>query len=144
MNKINGYSTERIGEPHTLLVVDDDPTVRYLEVEILSGRGYRVLEAENAMAALRLADTNEKIHLLLTDLSMPEMDGIELTRQFRAVHPETPVLLVSGSLALMQDRFQDLPHFDVLEKPFGFEELIGKVEALLVQAAPLPHRNGDI
>jgi CheY-like chemotaxis protein len=140
MNKTNGYSINGIVEPQTVLVVDDDPVIRNLEAQILSGRGYRVLEADNAMAALQLADSNAIIHLLLTDLSMPEIDGIELTRQFRAAHPRTPVLVVSGSTALLQDRFENLAHFDVLGKPFAFEELIDKVETLLIQAAPLPTR----
>ena len=57
-----------------------------------------MLAAENAAEALRLAREAAAIHLLITDLAMPEVDGLELTRRFRAVHPETPVLMVSGSL----------------------------------------------
>ena len=87
----------RISEPaRTLLVVDDDAMVRRVETEILRLQGYTVLEAENAAEALRVAASTVTIHLLITDLVMPEVDGLELTRQFRAVHPKTPVLMVSA------------------------------------------------
>ena len=93
----------RISEPpKTLLVVDDEPLVRDMETQILRLQGYTVLEAENAAEALRLAARPPAIHLLITDFSMPEVDGLELTRRFREVHPKTPVLMVSGSLPLIR------------------------------------------
>jgi DNA-binding NtrC family response regulator len=127
--------------PHTLLVVDDDPMVRNMETEILRLEGYAVLEAEGAAEALRLAAATSLIHLLITDLVMPEVDGLELTRRFRAVHPKTPVLMVSGSLPLLRIKNeQDLERFDFLAKPFRFDELLHKVRTLLDSAAPLPIR----
>jgi DNA-binding NtrC family response regulator len=135
-------SPARVSEPpRTLLVVDDDPTVRQLEVAILGQHGYNVLEAEGAAEALRLADKMPAIHLLITDLSMPEMNGLELTRRFRAVHPKIPVLMVSGSLPLLHARSElDLDRFDFLAKPFHFSELLHKVRTLLDATAPLPIR----
>ena len=130
-----------ISEPtKTLLVVDDDPLVRDVETQVLRLQGYNVLEAENAAEALRLAREASAIHLLITDLSMPEVDGLELTRRFRKVHPKTPVLMVSGSLPLIQDRADDLDGFDFLPKPFRFDELLTKVRTLLETASPLPIR----
>ena len=82
--------------------------------------------------ALRLARETAAIHLLVTDLSMPEVDGLELTRLFRAVHPKTPVLMVSGSLPLLRIRREPhLDRFDFLAKPFQLDELLGKVRKLL-------------
>src|SRR5579864_6729282 len=78
----------------TLLVVDDEPMIRDLEAHILRLNGYTVLQAQDAAEALRLAGETEKIHLLITDFSMPEVDGLELSRRFRAVHPKAPVLMV--------------------------------------------------
>jgi DNA-binding response OmpR family regulator len=137
MNASKRYSTEKIGESQTLLVVDDDAMIRSLEAELLSSHGYNVLEAESAAEALRLADA-AAIHLLLTDFSMPEVDGLELTRQFRTVHPGTPVLLVTGSLPWMHHRIEALDRFEVLAKPFQLDELLNKVRTLLDAAAPLP------
>ena len=95
----------RISEPpKTLLVVDDDPMLRDVETQILRLQGYTVLAAEGAAEALRLAREAAAIHLLITDFAMPEVDGLELTRRFRAVHPKTPVLMVSGSLPLIRHR----------------------------------------
>jgi two-component system, cell cycle sensor histidine kinase and response regulator CckA len=132
----------RICEPGpTVLVVDDDAMVRDVETEILRLQGYTVLEAESAAEALRLAASTATIHLLITDLMVPEVDGLELTRQFRAVHPKTPVLMVSGSLPVLRARSApDMDCFDFLAKPFQFNELLYKVRALLDAAAPLPIR----
>jgi DNA-binding NtrC family response regulator len=131
-----------ISEPtKTLLVVDDEPMVRELETHILRQQGYTVLAAESAAEALRLAGETAAIHLLITDLMMPEVDGLELTRRFRTVHPKTPVLMVSGSLPLLRIRNeQDLERFDFLAKPFQFDELLHKVRTLLDATVPLPIR----
>jgi hypothetical protein len=123
-----------------LLVVDDDPLVRDVETQVLRVQGYTVLEAENAAEALRLAREAAAIHLLITDFSMPEIDGLELTRRFREVHPKTPVLMVSGSLPLIRHRADDLDGCEFLAKPFQFDELLRKVRTLLDAAAPLPIR----
>jgi two-component system, OmpR family, phosphate regulon response regulator OmpR len=134
-------SPARISEPpKTLLVVDDDPIIRDVETQVLRLQGYTVLPAEGAAEALRLAREAAAIHLLITDFSMPEVDGLELTRRFRAVHPKTPVLMVSSSLPLIQHRIDDLDRFDFLPKPFHFDELLHKVRTLLDATAPLPIR----
>jgi len=130
----------KIGEPPTLLVVDDDPAFRALEVEVLSGEGYNVLQAEGAAEALRLATATAAIHLLVTDFSMPETNGLELARRFRAVHPEAPVLMVSGTLSHIDPTAHALDRFALIGKPFTFDELLHKVEALLAGISPLPLR----
>jgi DNA-binding response OmpR family regulator len=71
---------------------------------------------------------------------MPEVDGLELTHQFRAVHPETPVLMVSGSLLPDRRTAAHLDRFEIMEKPFEFDELLHKVRTLLDAASPLPIR----
>ena len=134
--------TPRIAEPtRKVLVVDDEPMVRELEAHVLRQEGYTVLEAKSAAEALRLAGENASIDLLVTDLLMSEVDGLELTRRFRALHPRTPVLVVSGSLPLLHARSEpDLDRFDFLAKPFHLEELVHKVRALLDAAAPVHRR----
>jgi DNA-binding response OmpR family regulator len=134
-------SVARPSDPaETLLVVDDDPMVRDMEAQLLRLEGYTVLEAEGATEALRLAGEAVAIHLLITDFIMPEVDGLELTRRFRAAHPKTPVLMVSGSFPPSRDRIEDLERFEFLAKPFGFAELLHKVRSLLDVVTPLPRR----
>jgi DNA-binding response OmpR family regulator len=131
----------RISEPpKTLLVVDDDPVLRDVETLVLRANGYAVLPAEGAAEALRLAREAAAIHLLITDYSMPQVDGLELTRQFREVHPKTPVLMVSGSRVPVRHKVAHLDRFEIMEKPFEFNELLHKVRALLDAAFPLPIR----
>jgi DNA-binding NtrC family response regulator len=135
------YPAEISEPPKTVLVVDDDRMIRDLEAQILRVQGYTVLEAENAVEALRVAASTVTIHLLITDLVMPEVDGLELTRRFREVHPTTPVLMVSGSLPVLRARSApDFVLFDFLAKPFQFSELLHKVRVLLDAASPLPIR----
>jgi two-component system, cell cycle sensor histidine kinase and response regulator CckA len=128
------------GPAETLLVVDDGPMVRDLEAQILRLNGYRVLQAQGAAEALRLAGETEKIHLLITDFSMPEIDGLELSRRFRVVHPKTPVLMVSGSLPLLRDGTRDLDRVELLAKPFAFSELLQRVRTLLDAAQAITRR----
>lgn len=134
-------SSATTSEPtRTLLVVDDDPSVRQAEVQILCHQGYTVLQAEGAAEALRLAREAAAVHLLITDFSMPEVNGLELARRFRAVHPKAPILLVSGSLPPVHDTADDLGRFELLAKPFHLHELLHKVRALLDAVAPQPIR----
>lgn len=135
-------SSLRISDPATtLLVVDNDHVFREFEAQTLLDRGYRVLKAPGAPEALVLAAATATIHLLLTDHSMPEVDGLELTRRFRAIHPETPVLLFTGSLPLPGDRVAKLERFAVMGKPFDVKEMLHKVRTLLNVVAPIPVRN---
>ena len=83
------------GGTESLLVAEDDPTVRELMSELLVRRGYRVRTAADAEEALRLLAA-DPCDLLLTDLVMPRMSGLELARQARAVRPELAVLYMSG------------------------------------------------
>ena len=105
--------------------------VRKLELRILSQLGHKLLEAEGPVEAMRLAAATPTIHLLLTDFSMPGADGLELAEQFRTVHPQTPVLMLSGSLEAIDGRADHLDRFAVLAKPFTSEELVHNVRTLL-------------
>ena len=128
------------GPAETLLVVGDDPVFRELEAQIFCDLGYKVLKAGSSAEALHLAGVATTIHLLFTDFWMPEADALELTRQFRTVHPSIPALLVSDSVPVMESQAGDLHQLAILEKPFTPHELIYKVRMLLDQVAPLPLR----
>ena len=140
MKSANRYETGEASGPKTVLVVDDDAMVCAFEAELLSSQGYKVLKAESAAAALRLVGT-ETIDLLLTDLVMPEVDGLELIQRLRRVQPDVPVLMVSGSLGLIANRIENLAPFEFLKKPFELDELLQKVRMLMQTEASSPVRN---
>ena len=80
-----------------VLVVEDEPRVRQLVAKVLRRRGFVVLEAEDAEAALRLfGDQAADIALLLTDVVMPGMDGQQLADSLAAAHPQLKVIFMSG------------------------------------------------
>jgi len=84
-------------EARTILVVDDEETVRTYVHKILSMRGYRVMDARDGVDALeQIAQLGSAVDLLLTDVRMPRMDGSELTQRLSATYPQTPILYMSG------------------------------------------------
>src|SRR5579871_60328 len=81
----------------TILLVEDEPTVRALAAQALRGRGYTVQEASNGEEALRLVKgREEEIALLITDVIMPQMNGKELGDRLQAIHPALKILFASG------------------------------------------------
>src|SRR5207244_8593487 len=81
----------------TVLLVEDEESVRNLVRKVMGAQGFQVLQASNGREALSVSQGHRgPIHLLLTDVVMPEMDGPHLAEQLLAVHPETLVLYMSG------------------------------------------------
>ena len=78
-----------------VLLVDDDKNTRILLTEFLSTMGYRVLEAKDAKEAMKSVEIGS-IDLVMTDLKMPGMDGIELTRAIRRMEPDLPIIVYSA------------------------------------------------
>jgi len=120
-----------------VLLVDDDPVVLQLESLIFRQADFHLLEADGPTEALRLAAANATIDLLVTDFAMPRMNGLELTRQIRKLHPNIPVLVVSGSIeaCCRPDDYPD--RFALLPKPFNCEDLL-KQAATLLNASSRP------
>jgi len=79
-----------------LLVVDDDPQVLKLFSHILTCGGYRVRTEDSSQRAIRALDSGDPIDLVVLDLSMPEPDGFEILKAFRAKSPELKILVTSG------------------------------------------------
>ncbi|WP_341964613.1 response regulator [Pseudomonas sp. RC10] len=117
----------------TVLVVDDEPTVRTLVAEVLTDLGYRVLEAENGGAALEILQTRQTIDLLVSDVALPGgMNGRQLADAARSVRPGLKVLFVTGyaeNAALGKARLE--PGMHVLTKPFSIPALGERVKGLL-------------
>ena len=110
----------------TVLVVEDDEQILELVSRVLRRQGYNVIEARNGMEALSaIAKHKGTIHLLLTDLVMPTMGGIDLAKRVESSHPETRIVVMSG--------YNDQDHHgrDFMAKPVTPEQLLQKVREAL-------------
>ena len=129
----NPVSLAAAGGAETVLLVEDEDSVRQLVRETLESRGYRVLEAANGQAALTLAASHRnQIHLLITDVIMPGLNGHELVQQLLRARPAIKVLYLSG---YAQDAFPTPLAADAqktfLQKPFTLQSLARKVREIL-------------
>ncbi len=117
----------------TILLVDDDDAVRRVAAKVLGRAGYAVLEAEGGPTALEKArDHDGPIHLLLTDVVMPEMNGRQLSEALVQERPDTRVLFMS---AYTEDevilRGVSVAEVNFLAKPFTLDVLTGTVRTIL-------------
>jgi signal transduction histidine kinase/CheY-like chemotaxis protein len=119
----------------TILLVEDEEEVRAVLHQILVNRGYRVLQAASGEEALVISRLHRgSVHLLLTDVTMPEMKGTELAQRLRAERPLTRIVFMSGyNDELLSDGGPDSPI--CLQKPFSPKTLGETLRALLDQAA---------
>ncbi len=123
------------------MVVDDDQAFRELVVDILRSEGYRLLQAENAEAALRLA-AQERLDVVLSDQRMPGMDGIELTRRLRAASEPPAVVMMTAHGTIPQAvEAVRLGAVDYLTKPLESPQALRQlVRGLLDRRDRTPHR----
>ncbi len=120
---------EAFAGKETILLAEDEPGVRKYVREVLQMHGYHVLEAENGAEAMDSASRYAgAIHLLLTDVIMPELGGIDLAEKFTAVRPETPVLLMSGYTDRVARR--ELAGA-FIEKPFTPAALLARIREMM-------------
>ncbi len=127
---------EELSGTETVLLVEDDNSVRRLVGDVLVHKGYAVLEASNGEEALRICEEHpEAIDLLLTDLVMPRMSGIELTGKVTVLHPEAKPLVMTGYAGSLE-LSEIVPNFRAayIEKPFTPEMLARKVREVLESA----------
>jgi CheY-like chemotaxis protein len=117
----------------TLLVVEDEPAILKILRKTLQGLGYAVIEAASGGEALAMAAQNKgPVHLLLTDVIMPEMNGRDLYTKIAALHPGIRVIFMSGYAADVFEQPGDgKGHFSFLQKPFSMQQLSGKVREVL-------------
>jgi signal transduction histidine kinase len=117
----------------TILVVDDDADVRELAVTCLQSWGYRILIAENGPMALDILARAEQVDMLLVDMAMPAMNGVEVVRLARERRPGLPALLVTGYVDFAN--FRPEPGDCILHKPYRVEKLAEAVAACLQPAS---------
>jgi PAS domain S-box-containing protein len=121
-----------VGGSETILVVEDDHSLRELVVELLEESGYKVVEAVDAKEAINIAKKKKNIHLLLTDVIMPTMSGSELAKQICKLRPQMKVLFMSGySGDLVANHGILEAATNLVEKPFTKHALLTKVRAVL-------------
>ena len=116
----------------TVLVVDDEPTVRMLMTDVLAELGYTTLEATDGPSALRMLETNSAIDLLITDVGLPGLNGRQVADAARALRAGLKVLFVTGYAEnAVVDHGHLEPGMHVLTKPFALESLALRVKDLL-------------
>ena len=122
----------------TILVANHEAQVRSLARDILQGAGYRVLEAEDGEQALRVAEDHQgTIHVLLTDIMMPGINGKELASRFIIVRPDAKAIFMSGRVAeVISDAGVLIPADAFLAKPFTAERLLNKVRERIEHCSP--------
>jgi len=118
--------------PRTVLVVDDDPQVLRLVEKMLRPRNVKVLMAPRPAEALAICE-RESVHLLISDLAMPEMDGRKLAERVLQLHPHAAVLLISGRYAEPPPSAR-IGQVSFLRKPFFPSDLVRHLKELLPEA----------
>ena len=114
-----------------ILFVEDEPALRRFGRRILERAGYRVIEAIDGEAALVILQSHrETIDVLVTDVTMPHMSGGELAERVRQVHPDMPILFVSGHASEDENRL-DLESSRWLQKPFSADALLERLRDLI-------------
>jgi CheY-like chemotaxis protein len=126
-------SAPRAEQGETVLIVDDEPTVRMLMTEVLEDLGYRAIETSDGPAGLRVLESNERIDLLVTDVGLPGgMNGRQVADAGRALRPDLKVLFITGYAENAVISHGHLaPGMQVMTKPFGLDELAGRIKEII-------------
>jgi signal transduction histidine kinase/CheY-like chemotaxis protein len=120
------------GEWETLLLVEDEENVRHPLIQILSNRGYNVLAAADALEAIQISQAHPgPIHLMITDILMDGMSGVELAERLSFKRPEMRVLFATGYPAGLTEGTSLAGEANLLKKPFSGRELSTKIREIL-------------
>ena len=113
-----------------VLMAEDEWLAAEVLAEGLADAGFTVLTARDGLAALELAAGGEPFDLLLTDIVMPEMDGIELAQRCNDASPRTKVMFTTGFAAVTLKASREQPRAKVLSKPFHLKDLVLEVDRM--------------
>jgi CheY-like chemotaxis protein len=125
-------AAEHAATGETVLVVEDEPVVRGVILEMLGEQGYRTLEAVDGPSGLRILRANERIDLLVTDVGLPGMNGRQLADQARETRPGLKILFITGyaeSVAIADGFLQ--PGMEMITKPFDLENLSQRIRKMV-------------
>ena len=125
--------TESMGGNETILLVEDEAALREITASILRSAGYKVIEADSATKAIQLAGTHsEPIHLLLTDVIMPHMSGVALSKRLKTSIPQLKVIFASGYGGdELAKQLSEATGAVLLSKPFSKTSLLALVHTVL-------------
>jgi PAS domain S-box-containing protein len=131
------------GGTETILVVEDEETVRTLAARVLSDAGYGVIRAADGSEAYGIVHDGERVDLVLSDIVMPRMSGVELAERLAAIRPDLPVVFMSGYTGTeLMPGVQAAAAY--LQKPFAAESLLQRIREVLDRGAaglPRGHRS---
>ena len=113
-----------------ILLAEDEEAMRAYLARALSNAGYRVETVDRGTDAIPLLES-EDFDLLLSDIVMPEMDGIELAQRCAEISPRTKVMFITGFAAVSLRASREQPQAKVLSKPFHLRELVDEVERVM-------------
>ncbi len=119
-----------------ILLAEDDEAMRGYITRALENAGYSVVAVASGTAALPHLKT-AIFDLLLSDIVMPEMDGIELAQACNEISPETKVMFITGFAAVTLRANREAPHAKMLSKPFHLKDLVLEVERMFEDAIPV-------
>lgn len=118
----------------TILVVDDEPGIRDLLCLMLEASGYTVMAAEDGIEAPKILAANS-VQVVITDLLMPERDGLEFITEVRKKFPEVKIIAMSGGGHIARDSYlriaKNFGAHVLLEKPFSQSGVLGAIETVL-------------
>jgi DNA-binding response OmpR family regulator len=124
----------KAGAGETVLVVDDEPSVRMLVAEVLDELGYSAIEASDGMSALKVLRSDVRIDLLITDIGLPGgLNGRQMAEAARANRPDLKVLFITGygeNAAISNGHLE--PGMHVLTKPFAVDILAARIRSIIV------------
>lgn len=116
----------------TVLVVEDEPVVRSLILEVLADLGYRAFEAVDGPTGLKILEGKQRIDLLVTDVGLPGLNGRQLADQAHLIRPDLKVLFITGyaEQATMASGFL-APGMEMITKPFAIEDLAVRIREII-------------
>lgn len=119
----------------TVLVVEDEPVVRALILEVLADLGYKALEAWDGPSGLKVLESKQRVDLLVTDVGLPGLNGRQLADYARLVRPDLKVLFITGyaEQAAMASGFL-APGMEMITKPFAIEDLATRIREIMERA----------
>ncbi len=123
----------KIEQPH-VLIIDDEKGILRVFAEILAIDGYKTTTFTSGHSALDFLESGESVNVILSDIKMPSMDGIELTRKINSICPEIPVILMTGHMHAASKEIEELNVQKVIFKPLDWQDLISEIEKAITSA----------